>query len=432
MKRIKFIIFCFLITAAGCSTRFNTKTDYFFSESELGRGNIDSAISALPEGEKGTFITIMERTYLNLLKGNSDIDELLSYAKKIEERLRYSVSRELRTFFYLETPEGYYASEHEIVWMHLLLSWGFSLKGDFEKAAVEAKKSSVLLSTNWSQEGRFDDPFLRIVLGCIWTMCGNWEEAQVDFRVAASLWPELKWVRELADREKAPTDLLLILGGPGPKPVWKPGLNRKLFRGFRSIVFRGEGMKSGLGMIDSRGLRKKLRITPDSSSWYIRHFVRDNSIQEYIEDSKYGQRLLVSSVKNVGRATLGVVGGVVIAAGGIALGGVIMVAGLYAESAEIFALGLIPMGYGVVKGVDVAGSNIKAGARDLKSTADISNRYRFVRFLPEYAWIGWSGRKLEYPVKVYKKKKEVLRIEPGEKQKGRETEVTTGFYPDVK
>ncbi len=432
MKTILAITLCCAITATGCSTKFNTKADYSFSESELGRGNIDSAIRELPRGEKGTFITTMERTYLNLLRGEPDISDLLKYAGKIEERLRYSVSRELRTFFYLETPEGYYASEHEIVWMHILLSWGFSMKGDFEQAYVEAKKSSVLLSTHWSQEGRFDDPFLRIVLGCIWTMCGHWEEAQVDFRVAASLRPKLEWVRELADREKPPTDLIMILGGPGPIPVWKPRLDQKLFRGFRGIVFRGQGMKSDLGILDSRGLRRKLLITPDSSPWYIRHFVRDNSIQEYIEDSKYGQRLLVSSVKNVGRATAGVVGGVLIAVGGIALGGAVMVVGLYAESAEVFVLGFVPMGYGVVKGYDVASSSIEASARDMKRTADVSNRYRFVRFLPEYAWIGWSGRKLEYPIKVYKNKKDVLTIEIGEKQKGRVTPVSTGYYPDVR
>lgn len=432
MIKILATAFCIVITATNCSTKFNTKTDYSFSESELGRGNIDSAIRELPGGEKGTFITTMERTYLNLLRGNPDISDLLKYAGKIEERLRYSVSRELRTFFYLETPEGYYASEHEIVWMHILLSWGFSLKGDFEKAYVEAKKSSVLLSSNWSQEGRFDDTFLRIVLGCIWTMCGHWEEAQVDFRVAASLRPKLKWTRELANMEKAPADLIIILGGPGPKPVWKPRFDQKLFRGFRGIIFRGQGIKSSLNLIDSRGLRKKLRITPDSSPWYRRHFIRDNSIQEYIEDSKYGQRLLVSSVKNVGRATLGVVGGIVIAVGGIAIGGAVMVVGIYAESAEIFVLGFAPMGYGVVKGYDVASSSIEASARDIKRTADVSNKYRFVRFLPEYAWIGWSRKKLEYPLKVYKNKREVLTIKTGVEEKGRVTLVSTGYYPDIK
>jgi hypothetical protein len=432
MKRTLAITLGCAIAITGCSTKFNTKADYSFSESELGRGKIFLAIRALPDGEKWTFITTMERTYLNLLRGNPDISGLLWYARKIEERLRYSVSRELKSFFYLETPEGYYASEHEIIWMHILLSWGFSMRGNFEKAYVEAKKSSVLLSTNWSQEGRFDDPFLRIVLGCIWAMCGHWEEAQVDFRVAASLRPKLKWIRELAEMEKAPGDLVMILGGPGPVPVWKPRLEEKLFRGFRGIVFRGRGIKSSLGMIDSSGVRRRLLMTPDSSPWYVRHFVRDNSIQEYIEDSKYGQRLLVSSVKNVGRATLGVVGGVVIAVGGIAVGGAVMVVGLYAESAEIFALGFVPVGYGVVKGYDVASGSVKASARDMKNTADVSNRYRFVRFLSEYAWIGWSRKKLNYPLKVYKNKKEVLRVELEKTQKGRVTQVSTGFYPDVR
>jgi uncharacterized protein YlbG (UPF0298 family) len=68
----------------------------------------------------------------------------------------------------------------------------------------------------------------------------------------------------------------------------------------------------------------------------------------------------------------------------------------------------------------------------MKETADVSNRYRFVRFLPEYAWIGWSSKKLKYPLKVYKNKNEVITIEVEEKQKGRATQVSTGFYPDVR
>ena len=48
----------------------------------------------------------------------------------------------LKHFFYLETPEGYYASEHEVIWLHMLLSWGYSMQGKYDKAYVEAKKSA--------------------------------------------------------------------------------------------------------------------------------------------------------------------------------------------------------------------------------------------------------------------------------------------------
>ena len=98
------------------------------------------AVKLLPNSEGTTFIRSMETTYLQLIQGKPEIDGLIKYANKIENRLRYSASREIKTFFYLETPEGYYASEHEIIWMHMLLSWGYSLREEYEKAYIEAKK----------------------------------------------------------------------------------------------------------------------------------------------------------------------------------------------------------------------------------------------------------------------------------------------------
>ncbi|HNX60699.1 MAG TPA: hypothetical protein PKK43_16465, partial [Spirochaetota bacterium] len=175
-RSIRFItLLSILLTSVSFTTActtLNKREDYAAStrELKLSYPYPERALADLPVNEKGTFIDLMERTYLSLLAGNPDIDELLKYSHKIDNQVQYKVSKEIKSLFYIETPEGYYASEHEIIWMHLLLSWGFSMRKDFENASVEAKIASHLLQSEWSPEGRFDDPFIRIMLGALWAM----------------------------------------------------------------------------------------------------------------------------------------------------------------------------------------------------------------------------------------------------------------------
>jgi hypothetical protein len=173
--RIGLTLACLLFV--NCGTTLLTRQDYRFTRTALEKKEIDTAVNLFPGGENNSFITSMEKAYLKLIQGKPEIDQLIRYAEKIEKRVRFSASREVKTFFYLETPEGYYASEHEIIWLHMLLSWGYSLRGEYEKAYVEAKVSSDLLSNNWSNEGRFDDPLLRVILGGLWTLCGHWDSS---------------------------------------------------------------------------------------------------------------------------------------------------------------------------------------------------------------------------------------------------------------
>jgi len=425
-------LICVLTQLPQCSSRLLTRSDYAASTDHLKNNRIDDALRTLPKGEEGTFITIMERTYLNLLRGNPDIDELARYAKKIDNRVRYRVSREIQNFFYVETPEGYYASEHEVIWMHMLLSWGNILRRDMDRASVEAKIASTLLGQHWSDEGRFDDPLLRIILAGLWTMQGRWEEAQVDFRVAAMLDPSLRWCRELSRMNRPPADLVIILGGAGPRPVWQPRASVNPFRGFRGISFAGRGMKSSLELKDAAGTRIGMHLSPDSSCWYRRHFIRDNEIHDLVQDSQYGARMTMAFTKGtIGTAT-GIAVGTVIVAGSLGLGGAIVALGLYGGSGEVAAggilVGISGSVYGVKTGKRIARNSLHAARRDL----DVSGQYRFVRFLPEYAWAGWSRRELKLPFTASIKKQDVMNLS---KEQGTLTKVnilSLGFYPDCR
>ncbi len=127
MRKIFFASLCFLFI--NCGTTLLTRQDYRWTRSALEKKDFETAVKLFPTEEKNGFITSMEKAYLKLIQGKPEIDELIRYAENIEKRVRFSASREIKTFFYLETPEGYYASEHEIIWLHMLLSWGYSLRG---------------------------------------------------------------------------------------------------------------------------------------------------------------------------------------------------------------------------------------------------------------------------------------------------------------
>lgn len=262
------------------------REDYSLVRKALSEQDTVQALKNFPQKEENSFITTLEKTYLKLLNGNPDINELVQYSKLVDKRVRFKASREIKTFFYIETSEGYYASEHEIVWLHILLSWGYSLRGEKEKAYVETKIASNLLSTNWSDEGRFDDPLLRIIISTLWLMNGNWYEAKVDLRIAYELDKTQKWILKLLELENPPKDFILILGGVGPEPEWDPNFKLNPLRGIRGMKFQYLSKRSSLTLSDSSKKEIPMILTPDSKNWYLRHQIRDNEIQDLIQDSK--------------------------------------------------------------------------------------------------------------------------------------------------
>ena len=65
------------------STIFLRKSDYDSTRGNLLGGNLQAALQSFPNRERGTFIPIMEKTYINLLNGNPDIVELTKISKKL-------------------------------------------------------------------------------------------------------------------------------------------------------------------------------------------------------------------------------------------------------------------------------------------------------------------------------------------------------------
>lgn len=148
--------------------------------------------------------------------------------------------------------------------MHFLLSWGYSLQGKYTDACVEARIASSLLSLPWSPQGHFDDPAMRLFLAGLWTMCGEWREAQVGLRAAWLLDSNLGWAKELADHNEPPSNLFLVLGGPGSEPEWNPKLTINPLRSERQINFELRGRKRPLSISDQRGIAIETHRSPDA------------------------------------------------------------------------------------------------------------------------------------------------------------------------
>jgi hypothetical protein len=428
MKKVISLILIPAIILTGCSG-LNTKDDYNKSTSHLASDDITTALKSLPRGEGKTFITIMESTYLNLLAGKPEINTLAAYSRTIENQVRYKISRGVKSFFFIETPDGYYASEHEIIWMHFLLCWGYSLKGDIESARVEVNRAAVLLSNEFSSEGRFDDPFMRIICGLMWNICGEWDDARADFRRALQLDPKIKWLKPLVNMEEAPANMVLLLGGTGYEPYWDPDA-KGLVRGLRGVSFKSKGSRIGISLSGGEYESLNLFITPDSSYWYKRHEVRNSELSDVIDDFKYTQKFGVSSGKLVSHIALAVGGGLLIFTliGGAGLG--LVALGAYANSGEVMGAGAAVFVYGGYKGYDFASEQCSDAKTNYRKEMNPADKYRFVRFLPEYGWLGWSSKKITPPVSIKSGTKKIL-LKNSYVIKGKGRTMTFGYYPDT-
>ncbi len=423
------VICCTLaLLLCGCSQNtLLTKQDYEESEQDFARGDTTAALKNFPrKTEGGDFITTMEKGYLSLLKEKPDIKGLQTQADSIENRVQYHVSREARTFFYVQTPEDYYASEHEVIWLHFLLSWGYSLQGKYEDACVEAREAGTLLTLPWSPAGHFDDATMRLMLASLWTMCGEWREAQVDLRAAWFLNNSLTWAKELAERDKPPANLFLVLGGPGPEPVWNPELAANPLRSERQVSFKLRGNRSPLTITDQRGVSIESHRSPDARRWYERHLARESELHELILDSVYGGKAAISGAWAGSKIAATTSMGLAVGIAGTALGAAIIYYG--SNDADAVKLGLIVAAAAIKEGIDISREGFEESSRTFKQQVDPSIAYRFVRYLPEYLWLGWSDQAVTFPVELRASSSQVMLRHPSISNG---VQVSVAYVPDA-
>jgi hypothetical protein len=280
----------------------------------------------------------------------------------------------------------------------MLLSWGYSLKGDYENGCVEARIAGSLLSLPWSPVGHFDDPTMRLFLANLWTMCGDWHEAQVDLRAAWVLDNSLVWAKELASREHAPAHLFVVLGGIGPDPVWDAKFGINPLRSQRKVNLKLRGQKNALTLTDHTQQLITTHRSPDATSWYERHLARESELHELILDSAYGGNVALNGALATAKITATTGLGMGIAVGGSALGLGVAYIGLEGNSNDVIAAGLGIVAASIKEGLSISQRGYEQSTSELSHELDPSERYRFVRYLPEYIWMGWSDAAVAYPV----------------------------------
>jgi hypothetical protein len=82
------------------------------------------------------------------------------------------------------------------------------------------------------------------------------------------------------------------------------------------------------------------------------------------------------------------------------LGAVLVNAGIQSGSNDLIRDGLITAAASITWGANYTVEGYRSGIREFKQNVDPSINYRFVRYLPEYLWVGWSDQAINYPVEL--------------------------------
>lgn len=397
--RVSIMALSIFLMACSNTQGLNKKKDYQLSLTHMRQGSFDIALKSYPKKEKDGFIQTTETSWIGLLAGESiDKEKLISLGNALPIKETVFLTEEASQFFYQKTPEGYFPAEHEVIFFHIVAAMSFLKLKDFESARVEAKRAAFYLQENFvSHQGSFDSAFLRVWLASIWTALGEWNAAQVDLRRASEISSSHRWAADIANLSSPPQQLAVVLQGVGPDLFWDPkGMQHLTGKG--SLKFQKEPLND-LKLVRGKEIAPFKNISTDNS-FYSRHQKRNSAIRELLETSDY---MVKSSALHLGagtakgtakfaRGTLwltGLVTGLSILAGTIYLA----VASGSDEAGEIIGLGAT-LGLGAYEGLNKAGKSldrsvVRSVNKSTKKALDLSESYRYVRFIPSA--IGWKS-----------------------------------------
>ena len=121
---------------------------------------------------------------------------------------------------------------------------------------------------------------------------------------------------------------------------------------------------------------------------------------------------------------------ITIFAGGVGVGGALIYFGAK-SSADAIEAGVGIAILGTIYGFRFMSKSADYAESEIKKDLDDSDVYRYVRFLPEYAWVDWSTKEQKGDMLFYRskeKKQPQTQVEiVGEEING----VFIGFYPDA-
>src|SRR5437764_1019327 len=108
------LVWTVVCTVACASSGSLRDRDYESSLASFREQRPDRAIAAFPAGEKGGFVTSVEKAWLTQWEGHWDPGLLQSHAETLEHRQQILLSHEAATFWHQENEEDYVPAEHEV------------------------------------------------------------------------------------------------------------------------------------------------------------------------------------------------------------------------------------------------------------------------------------------------------------------------------
>jgi hypothetical protein len=112
------------------------------------------------------------------------------------------------------------------------------------------------------------------------------------------------------------------------------------------------------------------------------------------------------------------------------LGAAVLYLGAKSNSDSLMGFGIGIIGASIKRGWEISKQGYEESTSEFSQKLDPSERYRFVRYLPEYLWMGWSDKAVTYPVALRTRYSQAVITHPGV-IKG-PTSVSIGFLPDAR
>lgn len=376
-----------LLEVACASHRVIRDRAYEDSVNAYRGGDLDTALRKFPHGEKGGFITSVEKAWLSMWVGNFDPTPLQEQVKTFDKRNFVSLSREAGYFLFQEAEEGYVPSESEVVVLHLLSAIHFFQTRQSEEGLVELRQAGYVLDHYW------DDPSLRIWLGSLWAGAGHWDEAQVDFRRANALSPNRE-LQKLSEGYK-PKEISLHFYGTAPVMHWTEGNYTPEFSPEPSEP-------------------RELAIYAPTLPWFKRHETRNNQLRDVLVKSNFmaqylGSKALTQTERGINKTATYTIRLAAIVVGVAVVAGAIYIVSQIPGAGNGDALGYVAAGgLGVAAGIWTFGGeldrqlerDVLRGDREKQEDLKI---YRMVRFMP-----GWIGISLAPKAEAVENQKSVI------------------------
>lgn len=192
------------IVIAGCS---GSLSHYARVERSLMTGHMDKAVDIVQSarddyGRTNHLLYLMDRGMVLQLAGRyEESNQVLEEAYLlVEDHYTKRLREEASAMLVNEARRPYEGAPHEHVMINVLKALNYAFLQQWEDALVEARRIdhrlNVLTDAAEESDAYHEDPFARYVVGLLYDIAGDWNNAYVGYRKAERVYEETRaWTR---------------------------------------------------------------------------------------------------------------------------------------------------------------------------------------------------------------------------------------------